>query len=74
MVGFVASFVQETYSLTADFLGRMGKEKSPPVAKKDSFGGLVAPLMEFVSPQHTWLCVLHEEASQNEKHRLSLAT
>lgn len=49
MVGVQAAFVKEAHSLTADFLGRMSKDKGLSVAKKDTYRDLVTPLMEFVS-------------------------
>lgn len=50
-------------SLGARFLQVLERVKALTIPKKDKFGNLLVPIMDFVIRQHSWLYLLHGKAS-----------
>lgn len=71
MVERSAAFIKYAHFLGAKLLKMLEQDKNVKVSKKDEYGDSFRQLMDFVSRQHSWLCLLHRKASQKGEQPVS---
>lgn len=59
--------MEEANSLGSRFLGRLYKDRNITMGRKAKYGEHLAALLNFLSRQPAWICLLHGKVSEMEE-------